>query len=98
MSVPIRTARPWPSAPATVAGGALGMALLILASAMTEAAVPAVSATAEIGFWITFRARATERHRNRDHERSWLTISSKTSGSTGPPTLRSTPRPSTPTA
>ncbi|MFF1570810.1 helix-turn-helix domain-containing protein [Streptomyces sp. NPDC058293] len=28
-----------------------------------------VSAAAESWFWITFRARATEGHRNRDHER-----------------------------
>ncbi|MET9183160.1 hypothetical protein ABZX88_33865, partial [Kitasatospora aureofaciens] len=39
-----------------------------------------LSVTGETRFWITFRARATERHRSRDHERSWLTISSKTSG------------------
>jgi hypothetical protein len=32
-----------------------------------------VSASVEPWFWVTFRARATEGHRNRDHERpsSW---------------------------
>ncbi|MFF2548720.1 hypothetical protein ACFVUY_40025 [Kitasatospora sp. NPDC058063] len=51
----------------------------------------ALSSTGETRFWITFRAKATEHHQNRNHEQPWLTISSKTSGSTKPPTSRSTP-------
>ncbi|MGW6413403.1 transposase, partial [Streptomyces vinaceus] len=45
-----------------------------------------------------FQCRATERHQIRDDERSWLTNSAKTSGSTRPPMSRSTPSPSTSTA
>ena len=33
-------------------------------------AIMSLSATGENWFWITFRARATERHQSRDHDRS----------------------------